>query len=308
MVYRFPRRFFALLALGISFSAAKADPITIVGDLASLGAAPAAMGGWHGIGAFGAQGLLSQSPGSDFQHFSITHTHSLRHFPGKKKNLDHLDADPISIQIPLNKGNSLLGATFSLSGELGYDHRNTNGVLKKKHWLRGKAREIFYAGIANKVATATSLGWNNTWMQEGDGPTQTQRAILPGAHMTSMGSGRWRWSFSLRRREPVEGKVKGAWLWSLGAAYGGKHKILGVVSILGQNLKVRRGAIGAEKSVGKHLKLRAGHGEGWTYGWGVRLGEFLLDYAVMKHVMPSLTTQPFPKMKDAHLYTYGFQF
>ncbi len=304
------RQSLVCLSLGLALSSAHAhaEAVSAIADMAALGARPAALGGWHGVGMFGAQGLLGGAPLGDFEHLAFSHTHSLRHFPHGKKNLDQLDADPMSVMIPLNKGNSMVGGTFSLSGELGLDHRDSNGLLKKKHWLRGKAREVFYAAVAGKLASAETLTWASAWEQWQDGTVKTQRVIMPGAQVMGLGSSRWRWSFGLKRAVPVEGEVKAHWLWNLGAAYQGKHGILGVLSLLGRDLSTRRLGGGVEKSAGPHLRLRAGYGEGPTYGWGLKLGDFLVDYAVMKNVMPSLSAQPFPRFKDAHLLTYGFSF
>jgi hypothetical protein len=88
------------------------------------------------------------------RRFTVSQSHSLRHFPGEIRNLDQLDADPVSITAPLMPY-GIYSSGFVIQGECGYDYliRNDESFPKRRFW--GTER---YDGYAGYVTPWTKLG------------------------------------------------------------------------------------------------------------------------------------------------------
>ncbi|MHA2612323.1 MAG: hypothetical protein V2G33_08080 [bacterium JZ-2024 1] len=75
-----------------------------------------------------------------FSRPSLSHSHSLRHFPVKSGEVDQLDADAVAFVFPAGWLGLFLG--FSVAGEWGYDYRDLPYFWVEKEQLTGREESV----------------------------------------------------------------------------------------------------------------------------------------------------------------------
>lgn len=110
-------------------AAAGLDPVDRISLLTKTAPRPAGMGGAFTAVPGDPMGLWWNPSAAMFsQRLAVSGSHSLRHFPGERRNLDQFDADLMGATIPL-AGDHMLGLAMNVPGEWGVDYADTNGVL-----------------------------------------------------------------------------------------------------------------------------------------------------------------------------------
>ncbi|HOO55366.1 MAG TPA: hypothetical protein PLN69_00980 [bacterium] len=246
---------------------------------------------------------------------AISGNHSLRHFPHGRKNLDQLDSDTTGITLPLS-GDAIMGIGFTVPGEWGIDHTDTNDVLPDKEKLRGRERRFCYAdlhGTEQAGAEFVDSNWyryDNTdngshyrQFDTGGGFSffyETQNGMMYGAQVRGLSS-------------IVKGNinaVKKALSITFGAAYRA-DKNAATLAAADLELSWKHGFEtrwfgGIERSFDRKGFLRVGSMNGMpTYGAGSRFGSLRLDYAVVKNLMPQITgNEDVKTFQDGHFLSY----
>jgi len=245
---------------------------------------------------------------------SFSHNHSLRHFPGARKNLDQLDSDTAAAVFPL-RGDNVLGLGFSVPGEWGIDHNDTNGVLKEKERFRGRERRI--AGSDLRAGARSRAGeLDSNWYRDDSGPGgrtfqsgagfsffyETDNGMMYGFNVRGLAS--------LLKKQGAAGKTSPDVKVTLGAAYREDPR---ADTLAAADLELHwkktfrtRFFAGAERGFDDKFFLRAGNMDGSpTYGAGVRFGSVRLDYAEVKNFLPKISGDNASTLfQDAHFFSY----
>ncbi len=255
---------------------------------------------------------------------AISRTHSIRHFPHGEKNHDQLDSDEVSVTFP-SKGSLSGGFAFTIPGEWGTDHIDTNGTYSTAERYRGRERRIAYM-TDNSAETTTALFADSAWYRL---ESATQTITAPVRRQYDSGGG-----FCLYYEDSNSGMSYGLTLRGLGTIV---KKTFGQKSDSSENVKITLGAAyrpdptadslysadveiktgggatptlkwfaGFERSFDNRLYLRTGslHGSP-TYGLGIRAGSLRVDYAEVKNFMPKIVGPDTRKsFEDAHFYSY----
>lgn len=281
---------------------------------------PAGMGGAFTAVGGDAIGLF-WNPAAAIQanRLMISGNHSLRHFPDGKKNLDQFDSDTTAILIPL-EGDKVLGAGFTVPGEWGIDHMDTNGVIDGGEKFKGRERMLVFGEADGGKRTSTGgvvSNWSEYRSEVGKPVRRYENGVVfsffyEGAGGATYGinvkglsalitSGEWR------------GK-SGAVSVGVGAAYRGRGRskttaAVDVEAILRRGGKPKYRLFGGvERRFEDRAWLRVGSMDGLpTYGGGVKSGSLRLDYAVVKDLLPRVVDKDLKVFGDGHFLSYSLQ-
>ncbi len=253
----------------------------------------------------------------------FSYSHSMRHFPGKIRNLDQLDADSVALVSHFTFLS--LGLGFTVAGELGYDYLVRNDVVFPEEKIEGReeVRALSMGGCW--LASGRSerhfhyrIRKPNYSIKETDGITSTVGKVfhplpwLSFSRSAERGIGNPLKFFSVKASTRPDGGVSTPglqtrqrqnwsiklfpwWLWS--SARERRDYVLSGFPIqsmeevfLGSEIKI----FGITLRVGKWN----GHpttGFSLPWGWGS------LDYAEVKDVLSDITDTPLPYFRDVHM-------
>lgn len=240
----------------------------------------------------------------------MTQSHSTRHFPGKKRNLDQLDDDAVALVYPV--GGYVGALAFSVEGEFGYDYSERNDEAFPPENYRG--REVMRGG-AWRLAFA-GIGWSERefrYVSQEAGRTTSYSG-------TSSAKGRvWRWFPWLatawaREQENAEGLE---WKHLTRTRTGNSLKVFPWLTVAwddenrvftmpagGQTVKNER-YFGWEARVLPFLTVRKGEFNGHpTVGVSAAGPTTSLDYAEAKGILPEIVGRPLPYYRDVHIHGY----
>ncbi|MGH8103724.1 MAG: hypothetical protein ACREJQ_04300, partial [bacterium] len=246
-----------------------------------------------------------------FARPGLSQSHSTRHFPGPKRNLDQLDADAVTLTFP--GGPFALALAFTVEGELGYDYRVRNDErfpqeqYQGKEVVRGSARRLAFFGTGASVRTfhylfnasgfkpvsisgeGHSSGILFQWFPWLSTAAATENATtdgLPWDHMTRERKG---WSLRLFPWLLVAGDREVRMFNSLGLAH-----------------SVRSDSFtGWEARLLPFMTLRNGNFAGHpTVGFSVGGATTSIDYAEVIGLLPDIVRAPLPNFKDVHIHGY----
>lgn len=278
--------------MGGAFTAVKGDPIGIF---------------WNPAAALHANRLM------------ISGNHSLRHFPGGTKNLDQFDSDTTAVIVPLD-GDSVMGVGFTVPGEWGIDHMDTNGVVPGAERLRGRDRMLTFADVGGDKRTAAGAAHSN-WRRYGDAGGESVRSFERGASFSFFyeGAGGFNYGVNIKgltslikgaAQPGADGKEAGATI-GLGVAYNarGRAKTLAALDLEIRLRAERRPRVlvfgGVERRFDNRVFARLGAMNGLpTYGLGVKSGGLRLDYAVVKDLLPKVIDKDVATFGDGHFLSY----
>ncbi len=302
--------FFPLAALALSDTAAdyllKTAPRPV-----GMGGAFTAVGG-DPIGMFWNPSAALRS-----NRLAISGNHSLRHFPGERKNLDQLDSDTTGITIPL-RGDTVLGLGFTVPGEWGIDYMDTNNVIKKKERYRGRERRAALADLRQGIRHTSAGYLDSNWYRHTGENIAARQEFQTGGGFSfyyETGSGM---SYGINVRglsrlfKPGEGEKKRAagLKLTVGAAYRADPKA-DTLAAADIEFGFRSGVdlrwfAGVERAFDDRIYLRTGSMNGMaTYGGGARFGSLRLDYAIIKNFLPSVSgDRDITLFQDAHFLSY----
>lgn len=254
---------------------------------------------------------------------AISGTHSLRHFPGAKKNLDQMDSDMVGVVVPLT-GDQVAGAAFNMPGEWGVDHMDTNDVLKNKQRVRGRERRIAFSDLLNGANETTAGYVDSNWYRDDAAPGGPARKFQSGGGFSffyeddngMMYGINARGLLNLiKGREKEPSKKSASAKITLGVAYRPDRlaDTLAAADLelaIGEKTEARWFA-GVERSFDREKYfLRAGSMNGMlSYGAGARAGSLRMDYAVVKNFLPKITGEKnVLDFQDAHFASYTLKF
>lgn len=251
--------------------------------------------------------------------FAISGTHSLRHFPGKNKNLDQLDSDMVGVIVPLN-GDMVMGAAFNMPGEWGVDYMDTNDVLPAQQRVRGRERRFSLADLGGDASRDSAGYIDSNWYRDDAAANGPQRTFQSGGGFSfyyettdgmMYGVNVRGLSNLLKGKEATPSERKTGVKITLGAAYRDDHTsdtlAAADLEIAINEDKTRLGWFaGVEQTIDDRLYLRVGSMNGMTtYGAGARAGSLRLDYAVIKNFLPVITNEDDVTLfQDAHFASY----
>jgi len=237
----------------------------------------------------------------------FSYSHSIRHFPGKIRNLDQLDAD--SVALISRFGFLSLGLGFTVAGELGYDYLTRNDFVFPEEKVEGREEVQSLAVGACWLAFGRSKRQFQYRIHQPTSPLQERRGI---SSITGKIFHILPWlSFSYSEEKASEQELKPAflrrvrvnwsikpfpwWLWS-------NAREQRIYSLSGtQFIKL------AEKFYGSEIRifgvvLRNGN---WnrhpTTGFSLPWGQGSLDYAEVKDILSDITGTPLPYFRDVHI-------
>jgi hypothetical protein len=245
---------------------------------------------------------------------AISGNHSLRHFPGLKKNLDQFDSDTTGITIPLQDDN-VLGIGFTVSGEWGVDYTDTNGVLPVNEKLSGRERRAAYTSLHGQEQNGAAFGDSGWYRYNGHSGGTGYNSYPAGGGMSFFyeADNGMMYGVNIRgllNRIKGAGAKKGSCVVTLGVAYRPDRSAstLAAADIelsWKKNFETRWFA-GAERAFDRRAFLRAGFMNGLpTYGYGAGFGSLRLDYAVVKKLLPEISgVKDVKKFGDGHFLSY----
>lgn len=247
--------------------------------------------------------------------FIISGNHSLRHFPGERKNLDQFNSDTTGVTIPLGD-DRVFGAGFTLSGEWGVDYTDTNGVLPADEKLSGKERRIAYTDLHDPKQNG-ALYADSDWYRYSDRKERTgYRSYPAGGGFSFYYESDDGMSYGvnikglLNRIKGTGGGGRGKCVVTLGAAY---KPDVNASTLAAADFEMSwdkrfetRWFAGTERAFDRRAFMRAGLMNGLpTYGLGGRFGSLRLDYAVVKKLMPEISgAKDVKKFGDGHFLSY----
>ncbi len=263
---------------------------------------------------------------ANIRRFRIGQSHSLRHFPGEKINLDQLDADPVALIYPL-KFAGVFGAGFVLQGELGYDYliRNDTDFPQRRLW--GTERYDAYAGY---ITPWTKFGMYHrsnifhgksaddeidlTAEKQGEGGCfGIIQTILPGLDYGYC-SEKMDSDYLDGKGETVKRIRTG---WSIKPLpwihYATDKENIKIKTRHGEVTNIsteKRKNWGIEIAVTPWTIVRWGRINGKpTSGLSLGCRQFMLHYGEAKNMMPWIVGDDYPdKFKDIHLASYSIEF
>jgi len=265
--------------------------------------------------------MWNPSAAMRLDRFAVSGNHSLRHFPGPRKNLDQMDSDTMALLIPI-QSDTVFGAGFTVPGEWGVDYMDTNGVLPEKERFRGRERRIALADLRQGVRHTVSGYADSNWYRRDHPAPETGpvRRFQTGAgfsfyYETDNGM---MYGFNVRglvdliRKKPGAADREPNVKVTLGAAYR-EDDLADTLAAVDVELHWKdddfaaRWFGGAERSFDKERYfLRMGNMDGSpTYGAGARFGSLRLDYALIKNFLPKITGRDDVTLfQDAHTVSY----
>ncbi|MEW6202512.1 MAG: hypothetical protein AB1546_11080 [bacterium] len=267
---------------------------------------------------------------------TISGNHSLRHFPGGKKNLDQFDSDTTAIIVPL-EDEAVLGIGFTVPGEWGIDHTDTNGVVPEAEKYHGRERLIAFTEAKPGERTAAGTVYSDWYRYHADvniselrtpnyelrTPNTEYRQFNYGGGFSFFyrGAGGFTYGINLKGLKSLvkRGGGKGgnsalrtphsALNIRIGVAYQGRGRSKTLVAadaeiLFGARTRLR-GYAGVERRLEDRGFLRIGTMNGMpTYGIGAKSGGLRLDYAVVKNLLPNVTGKKIDRFKDGHFLSY----
>ncbi|MFH1539078.1 MAG: hypothetical protein ABIH66_08965 [bacterium] len=275
--------------MGGAFTAVKDDPIGLF---------------WNPAAALHANRLM------------ISGNHSLRHFPGERENLDQFDSDTTAIIVPL-EGETAMGVGFTVPGEWGIDHVDTNGVVPGAERLRGRERMLAFGDVGGGRRAAAGTA-HSDWLRYGGPGGDSVRSFGRGAGFSFFYEGDDGFTYgvslkglaSLIRGGGGDGKAGEATI-GLGVAYRA-HDVARTLAALDLEIRfraARRTRVlvfgGVERRFENRAFARLGCMHGLpTYGVGVKSGGLRLDYAVVKDLLPRVVDKDVAAFRDGHFLSY----
>jgi len=271
--------------------------------------------------------------------FRIGQSHSLRHFPGEIRNLDQLDADPVSIVHPLPIG-GVFANGFVLQGECGYDYmtRNEMDFPQRKEWgierydayalnatpwtkIGFYHRSNIYRGQASPPSPSPRM-WRGglggevfefSWQKEGEGGCfGFIQTILPGVNF----------GYSSEKMDndyiPEQGvttkKVRTGWSikplpWIHFVIDNETNKSKTRIEDNTTIDTTKRKNWGIELAIIPGVVCRYGSIDGnRTCGLSLGAGRFKLHYGEAKNIMPLIVGKDYPdRFKDIHVTSWSLQ-
>lgn len=310
---------------------AGADQLDRLSWLERAAAGPAGMGGAYTAVPGGAAAMFwNPSAAMHSNRLSISGTHSLRHFPGKTKNLDQFDSDTVGAVIPI-AGRNVLGLGFTIPGEWGIDYSDTNGLLNrdatpdgdKPRRLRGRERRVELANIhpdAGKRGLGSSELSSNWYRAENNAGASVAPDFVRGGGFSFFYQDNNGFSYGvnirLHKRKYRSGARTGvtprlAGEVKLGAAYRKtpQSDTLAAVDIearsAGNGRVEWRYFTGLERKYRDKAFARVGLMDGEaTYGAGARFSHLKLDYAVVRNLLPRVAGENPGRFLDGHFLSY----
>ena len=268
------------------------------------------------------------------QRLAISGTHSLRHFPGPRGNLDQFDADLMGVTIPL-ASRHMLGIAMTVPGEWGVDYTDTNDTLHackcKGHEAgtgptprpprcRGRERRVALGNIHTahdrRGLSAVDLGAN--WYRTHGQGDRIWREFQHGAgfsffYETSNGVRMGATVRTKRRRMPEQdNQIKMFYDVTLGLAYKADPQADTLAAVdfewlIDENLDSSqwRYYLGVERKYRDKAFARTGvmHNN-FTYGLGARSAHLRLDYAVVRDILPDVAAEDPGRFRDGHFLSY----
>lgn len=277
---------------------------------AGMGGAFTAVGG-DPIGLFWNPAAAMQA-----NRLMISGNHSLRHFPGERKNLDQFDSDTTAILVPL-RGETVMGVGFTVPGEWGIDHVDTNGVVPGAERLRGRERMLVFGDVSDGERAAAGAA-HSDWYRYSEPGGDSVRSFRSGAGFSFFYEGDDGFTYgvnvrglaSLIRGGGGDGR-KGEATIGLGVAYRaqGVAKTLAALDFEIRFRAARRTRVlvfgGVERRFEDRAFARLGCMHGLpTYGFGVKSGGLRLDYAVVKNLLPRVIDKEVSVFGDGHFLSY----
>lgn len=303
-----------LLALSVS---ARAVSDRAIDYLLKAAPRPAGMGGAFTAVADDPIGMFwNPSAALRSDRFAISGNHSLRHFPGKTKNLDQFNSDTTGIVIPL-QGDLAAGLGFTIPGEWGVDYTDTNGVLPVNEKLMGRERRFAYSGMRD--SEKIDAGYiDSDWRRYSDFEQgiKGKRSFETGGGFSFYYETNGGMSYGVNVRgllTRLGGDKKNgdeSCTVTLGAAYR-PHWNAATLAATDVELNWRHGFEarffgGVERSFDRRAFVRIGSMNGMTtYGFGGKFGSARFDYAVIKDFMPSVSGHDeVAQFQDGHFLSY----
>ena len=262
---------------------------------------------------------------ANIRRFRIGQSHSLRHFPGEKINLDQLDDDPTALIYPLRFA-GVFGAGFVLQGELGYDYLTRNDPDFPQRRLWGTER---YDAYAAKITPFTKFGMyhRSRLYHQIDNPFDTQQSVVMqgegfcgGIIQTILPGFDYGYCVEKLDDDFLNGlgvstqRTRSGWAirplpWILYAT--DKEKITQKTLFEGRReiTTEKRKNWGLELAITPLTIVRWGQINGRkTVGFTLGFGRFKLNYGEAKDMMPWIVGDDYPdKFKDIHLASYSVE-
>lgn len=247
---------------------------------------------------------------------AISGNHSLRHFPGPRRNLDQFDSDTTGIIIPL-EDDVVMGIGFSLPGEWGIDYTDTNGLLPEREKLRGRERRIAFTGLHDGAERTGAAYVESDWYRyTGPDADSSYRSFDTGGGFSFFYEDDNGMSYGVNFRgisrlfKGGDDRRKKAAKVTLGAAYRPDPNAATLVAAdvelsWGHGFETRWFG-GVERAFDRRVYLRIGNMAGMpTYGAGGRFGSLRLDYAVVKNLLPRVSgCSEATEFQDGHFLSY----
>ncbi|AEE14309.1 hypothetical protein Thena_0674 [Thermodesulfobium narugense DSM 14796] len=259
-------------------------------------------------------------------------THSLRHFPGRIKNLDQLDSDIYGFSLPFEAGKTSFGFLWMTPHETGFDwctqnSSDENGKIPRRT-LKGGLFEIGLAHRNDISSVGFSLAKGDFWLRD----DKTGKTIyihkffmLQPGYMWESSTNRFKYgvtpSFATEELKDDSGvhtkktvNLQFSWGYKLDSRSDaiissdvslslsdGKLKI-GIKPVTGIGYRT----LALDK---KNLLLEVGYHDGAVhYDIGVKTGSMIVDYATLKDSLGLITGQNVQFMKDVHLASITLRF
>ncbi|MEW5947117.1 MAG: hypothetical protein AB1742_13050 [bacterium] len=252
----------------------------------------------------------------------VSGNHSLRHFPGERKNLDQFDSDTTAVIVPV-RGEGVVGLGFTVPGEWGVDHMDTNGVVPGAEKHRGRERVAAYGEASGGRRASAGTVHSNWFRYSGDegaegGGASRRFDTGGGFSFFYSGAGGAAWGLSVKGisslfKSGAAGERRGTAVVRVGVAYRAGNAADTVAAadvefIVSRGVSVR-GFAGVERDFDDRVFVRAGTMNGApTYGVGAESGSLRLDYAVVKDLLPRVTGKPVTRSRDGHFLSYTLEF
>ena len=215
----------------------------------------------------------------------------------------------------------MLGIGFTVPGEWGIDHTDTNGVLPEQERYRGRERRVAFANLQPNFNHTQAGHLESDWYRN-----DLSMSVAPDKNFQTGGgfSFYYETDNGMRYGVNVQGLVnvfkkdksptdRDAGLKvTLGAAYREDARADTIAAVdlelhWTDSSRVQTRLFGGvERSFSKERGfLRLGSMNGMpTYGAGVRFGSARFDYAIVKNLLPKITGQDVPAFQDGHFLSY----
>jgi len=259
-------------------------------------------------------------------------THSLRHFPGRIKNLDQLDADVYGFSLPFEAGKTNFGYLWMTPHETGFDwctqnSSDENGKIPRRTLKGG----LFEIGIAHRNDISNvgfSLAKGDFWLKD-DRTGKTiyihKFLMLQPGYMWESSADRFKYgvtpSFATETLKDDSGthtkktlNLQFSWGYRLDSRSDAIISSDVSISLNDGKLKI---SVKPITGVGyrtfalskKNLLLEVGYHDGAIhYDAGIKTGSMILDYATLKNSLGMITGQNVQLFKDVHLASITFKF